>query len=281
MTKDPETMVAHAPGSALEAAIRAGFLAKQEIEGQDGAKHVFVPKDFTLVKLSDDTQLPPWPRQKITVDDRASLSAYANRHSRPGISILIADYDALKITAHLDWHPANDHDLAGKAAPDQHAVTLALRLSEEFARWDGFEGKLHSQEDFARFIEENSVDIAFPEAAIMLEISRDLEAAVGQTFKGRVNLSNGDRAMKFESETKVQNEIAIPEKFVLSIPIYNGEHQMDLTCLFRWRANGQGGLLMGFQWHRVEYQRRAHFAEIAARAAEETGLPIFAGRKGG
>ena len=38
-----------------------------------------------------------------------------------------------------------------------------------------------------------------------------------------------------------------------------------------------GGLMMGFQWHRVEYQRRAHFAEIATKAAEETGLPVFAG----
>lgn len=31
-------------------------------------------------------------------------------------------------------------------------------------------------------------------------------------------------------------------------------------------------------WRRVEYQRRAHFAEIATAASDETGRPVFFGR---
>ncbi|WP_262983356.1 amine dehydrogenase large subunit [Paracoccus mutanolyticus] len=56
-----------------------------------------------------------------------------------------------------------------------------MRPSEEFSRWDEMEGKIHPQAEFARFLEENSVDIGFPEAGTMIEISRDL-STVGQVF---------------------------------------------------------------------------------------------------
>ncbi|AWX93891.1 hypothetical protein DPM13_15070 [Paracoccus mutanolyticus] len=40
------------------------------------------------------------------------------------------------------------------------------------SRWDEMEAKIHPQAEFARFLEENSVDIGFPEAGTMIEISR-------------------------------------------------------------------------------------------------------------
>ena len=112
----------------------------------------------------------------------------------------------------------------------------------------------------------------------MVESSRDFVATVGQSYKSSTRLDNGDRKLLFETETKVQNGVVIPEKFTLSIPIYNGEEPELLTCLFRWRAQGGGGVGLGFQWHRVEYQRRAHFAQIATTASEDTGLPVYMGR---
>ena len=271
------------PGAALDAAITAARLADPVVTGTDGKRHVMLPRGFELRPLPDDGYLPPNARQRVTVDDRASLSAYANRFSDRR-SILISDYDDGTISARLDWHPHNwpivDGPLPGSAGPDQHSVTLKLRFSEEFARWDGLAGKLHPQDEFARFLEENAADVAFPEAAVMIEISRDFEATVGQSYKSAVRLDNGDRRIRFESETKAQNDVVIPQKFTLSIPIYNGEPPDILTANFRWRAQPQGGVLLGFDWHRLEYQRRAHFALIAATVAEETGLPVFLGRMG-
>lgn len=265
------------PGEALEAAIRGAALASPEHIGPDGRYYIALPKDFALHEMKDDLRLPPIPAQRVIVDDRASLSAYANRF-KDGRSLIIADYDALTIAAHLDWHPHNEHDDFLTSGSQRHTVTLKLRLSEEFQRWDKMAGKLHPQEDFARFLEENSSDVAFPEAATMVEISRDFEATAGQTYKSSIRLANGDRKLNFESDTRVQNGVTIPEKFTLQIPIYNGEQPDTLTALFRWRASGGGAVALGFEWHRVEYQRRAHFAQIAATAAEETGLPYFIGR---
>jgi len=114
----------------------------------------------------------------------------------------------------------------------------------------------------------------------MIEISRDFEATVGQTYKSSLRLDNGDRKLRFENESRVTNDVVIPQTFNLSIPIYNGEAPDILTAKFRWRATN-GAVLLGFEWHRVEYQRRAHFVQIATAAAEETGLPVFIGRPGG
>lgn len=265
------------PRSALDAAMEAARIASPVISGPDGRTHVALPDRIRLHDITDPNRLPSRVKQAVTVDDRVSLSAYINRY-KSDRSIIIADFDTLKISARLDWHEHNQGAGFPEPGHNAHAVTLALRPSEEFSRWNEMEGKIHPQADFARFLEENSVDIGTPEAATMIEISRDFEATVGQAYKSSLRLDNGDRKLIFENDTKVQNGVVIPEKFTLDIPIYNGEEPEELTCLFRWRAMGGGAVGLGFQWHRVEYQRRAHFAQIAATASEETGLPVFMGR---
>jgi uncharacterized protein YfdQ (DUF2303 family) len=276
---DPQTTPPIAlPTDALNAAIEGARIASPTIQGPDGATHAFVPRGFALQKLSDETDLPPWVQQRVTIDDRASLSAYANRF-KDDRSIIIANYDAGTISARLDWHQTEGAHYE-MHSPNAHSVTLKLCFSEEFTRWNGMAGKLHNQEEFARFLEENSVDVAYPEAAQMVEISRDFEATVGQTYKSSVRLDNGDRRLRFESESRAMNEVVVPQRFTLSIPIYNGEAPDTLTALFRWRAQPSGGVLLGFDWHRLEFQRRAHFQQIAFTAAEETGLPVYIGREG-
>lgn len=269
---------AGSPGEALDAAIRAALIASPVIEGPDGRQYAALPEDHRLTELVNTLRLPPYPAQRLQFDNCASLVTYANRF-RDARSIIIADYDKLEITAHLDWHPHNQHEDFGLSGAQIHTATLKLRPSEEFARWNAVAGKLMEQADFARFLEENSTDVAYPEAATMIEISRDFEATVGQTYKSAARLDNGDRRMVFETETRAKNEVVIPQKFTLNIPIYNGEEPDTLTALFRWRAQG-GGVALGFEWHRVEYQRQAHFEQIAASAAEETGLPYMMGRRG-
>lgn len=267
------------PGAALDTAIAAARQANPVITGADGRMHAFVPRNFDLKELPDAARLHPWPQQRVTVDDRASLVSYANRYSDER-SILIADYDKGTISARLDWHRHNQDQDDGRTGPNAHSATLKLRPSEEFMRWNEFAGKLHPQDEFARFLEENAADVNDPEAATMIEISRDFEASVGQTYKSSVRLDNGDRRMVFETDTKAQNGIVVPQRFTLSVPLYQGEHPDILTALFRWRAAGDGSVRLGFEWHRVEYMRQAHFAAIAAAVAEETGLPVFIGRMG-
>ncbi|VDC28254.1 DUF2303 family protein [Pseudogemmobacter humi] len=268
------------PGETLETILRGARLADPILEGPDGRKYATLPKEFTLRELEDDARLDPFPRQRVTVDDRASLSAYANRYS-DSRSIIIADYDALTISARLDWHHHNqDSDQALRTGPNEHSATLKLRPSEEFMRWDAFVQKgFHDQETFARFLEENSCDVHLPDPATLIEISRDFEATVGQTYKSSTRLDNGDRKIFFESDSRATHDVIVPQKITLRIPFYNGEQPSDIEARFRWRA-ASGAVQFRLEWHRVEYHRRAHFTEIAYTASEETGLPVFIGREG-
>lgn len=266
------------PGQQLDAAIAAARIAAPLVTGPDKRDYAFIPEGFSLKELEDRAALPPRPRQSVTVDDRASLSAYANRHKSKS-SIIIADYDALQISARLDWHPHNEEATFGASGADGHNVTLKIRPSEEFARWDKMEGEFHPQAEFARFLEENAVDVEMPDAATMIELSKDFEAQSGSVYKSSVRLQNGDRALRYETETKALSDVVIPNIFTLRIPLYLGEEPMQLTARFRWRAQN-GMILLGFEWHRVEYIRQAHFREIATQAAEETGLPVYIGRRG-
>lgn len=238
-----------------------------------------LPGDFKLHELVDPGRLHPFTRQRVTVDDRASLSAYANRFS-DAPSIIIADYDALTISARLDWHPHNQEASHPLPGPNEHSVTLKLRPSEEFTRWDKFvKAGFHDQETFARFLEENSANVHSPDPATMIEISKDFEATSGQTFKSSTRLDNGDRKIIFETDTRATNDTVVPKKITLRIPFYNGELPSDLEAHFRWRPAG-GAVMFALEWYRVEYHRLAHFTAIAYAAAEETGLPVFVGREG-
>lgn len=267
------------PESALDAAIKAARLASPVIEGLNGQRHILVPAGFSLQAAHDPHAMPPHiVKTHVVVDQRASLSAYVNRFS-DARSVLLADYDAGTIRAVMDWHADNsgmDYEPLGPS-PREHSCTLKLRPSEEFKRWAEMENKFHDQAEFACFLEENAVDVVDPEPAVLIEISRDLEGTQGVTFKSSTRLENGDRSFTYETETRAKGDIKVPREFALEIPLYDGEAPVRLRCAFRWRINA-GSLEMGFVWRRVEYQRRAHFHQIAAQAAEETGRPVFFGR---
>lgn len=266
--------------AALQAVIAAAALRDPHLQTDDGRELLILPADFTAKDVSDPYRLPPRPQAQVTVDDRASLEHYTKRHLDSDTSILLADYDKGTITAILDWHPHNQAVgiSFGQAGARQHRCTLTLRPSEEWKRWDDFQGKMHPQDVFARFIEENATDICDPDPATMIELSRDLEAVQSTAFKARTRLENGDMSFVFENDTKIISKVQAPNAFALSIPLYQGEAPEVLQARFRWKPS-DGRLLLGFEWHRVEYMRQARFAQIAHDAAEATGLPAYLGRQ--
>ncbi|WP_323779076.1 DUF2303 family protein [Leisingera sp.] len=277
LQKEENTMQnneANLPKQSLDAAIEAARLADPVIGGDDGRQHAFVPDGFTLKDISDPNILPEHISQTVVVDDRDSLTNYVNRFS-DGRSILIADYDAGLIRAHLDWHTDNSTEMTRQHA--SHTATLKLRNSEEYDRWNKMEGEMHSQEEFALFIEENVSDISDPDHSVMLEICRDLEATQDVSFKSGIRLENGDRTFVYEDETKVKGDMIVPTEIGLSIPVYRGEEPVDIRAKFRFRPTASG-LQLGFRWHRVEYMRQATFNAMAQQTAENTGRPYYFGR---
>lgn len=81
------------PRTALDTAIEAARIASPVISGPDGRTWAALPERIKMHDISDPNRLPSRVRQTVTVDDRASLSAYANRYKSER-SIIIADFDA-------------------------------------------------------------------------------------------------------------------------------------------------------------------------------------------
>lgn len=264
------------PRSALDAAIDAARMAQPTFGTEDGRQFAFVPDSYGLKDISDPLRLPARARHIVTLDDRGSMTAYVNRFQR-GETVLIADFTALTISAVIDFHLDNEVAPEGAAGACDFRADFKLLPSEEFLRWDAMQGKMHPQAEFAEFLDENACDIADPDPATMVEISRELEATIGAVFKSAVAPESGDRKFQYETETKTKGDVIVPRRFSLSIPLYNGEGPEILEARFRFRAMPDG-LLLGFVWHRVEYQRRAFFNAIATQIAEDTGCPVFAGR---
>ena len=264
------------PGETLEAVLKAARIADPVIARPHGQAYAFVPHGFELREITSRFVLPPHIEQALTVDDADSLIAYCNRFSDER-SVIVADLDALTIGAVLDWHSANNDVSALASMPCAHRAALKLRNSEEFARWAAIEGKLHSQMEFAEFLDENSSDIVDPDPAVMIEIARDLEATQGVAFKAGTRLQTGERSFRYETETHVKGDLVVPQRFRLAIPLFFGEEPTEIEASFRFRPQPDG-LKLGFVWRRVEYVRQAKFREIAFRISEHTGLPVFQGR---
>lgn len=263
------------PRGALDAAIDGARLASPLTDLGD-RQVLLVPDGYRLEDVSDPLRLPRRIRQSVSLDDAASMVAFVNRFSGPS-SVLVADFTSLSVNAVIDFHGGNEGAEAGSVGACDFVAHFGLLPSEEFTRWDKMEGNLHDQAAFAEFLEENSVDMVLPEAATMVEISRDLEATTNAAFRAKTRLENGDRTFSYETETKVKGDLVVPTKFTISIPLFNGEEPEELQALFRFRPQPDG-LKLGFVWHRVEYRRRSQFNLIAHRIAEETGVPVFAGR---
>lgn len=266
-----------APRAALDAALEAARLANPVVEGPHGTRHIFVPEGFALKDVSDPYVVPPHIRGAVETDDADSLIGYANRFSDER-SIILADIDALTVTAILDWHRSNEGDEPLRAQPTMHEARLRLRESEEFKRWAAMENELHDQMAFAEFLDENASDIVDPEPSVMIEIARDLEATQGVAFKAGTRLQTGERSLTYETETHVKGEMKVPTQFTLQIPLFAGEAPVDVLASFRFRPRPDG-LKLGFVWRRVEYRRQAEFRAIAFRVSEATGLPVMFGRE--
>lgn len=271
--------------NAFEAALDAAALMDAVHDGADGRQHVLMPKTHQLVDITDPHRLPGFVRQRVVLDNRQSLITYANRFKLDQ-SILLANIDANQISARLDYHdetrPVDDAGdgvarIEGIARHDAHIATLQLRESEPFKAWSEFNGELHSQMDFAAFLEENAEDVTAPDGASLLEIVKDLQLVRDEKFAGRVDLTSGDLGLRFESDTKQVQTVHLPKTITLNMPIWAGEPAIDIVCRLRWRQLG-GQAALGIEMKRIEHIKLGLFGEIAAGIAEATGLPVMAGR---
>ena len=275
----------HTTEAGAIAALGASAAAASVITGADGRTWLIKPNSTTATEITDPHGMiltsPARVKQAVVVQTADSLVDYVDLYGQDE-TILFADIDASTIRGLIDYHgPA----LAELGTPSvakhvDHRVTLTLPFSEEWRTWKAIDRKMLDQLSFARFLEENAVDIEAPSGADLLEVCRDLQAVRRVDFRKavRTNTDNENFEYTDETETRTRNgSVEVPSKFQLRIPVYFGGQSVTLYAFLRWRLV-ETSLELGIQLHRAEHVRQAVFKEIVTDASSRTGKPALFGK---
>lgn len=218
----------------------------------------------------------------VKVQDVAGFATYFLRYNDED-SIIFGNPADFSFHGVMDYHRNKE----GAARLGLHTVTLFLRQTKRWMTWFSANKKNMPQEEFATFIEDNLADIwapdgSLPAAADMLEISRTLEATSSYTFSQRTNLKSGERKLGFNETLNATagpgEEMSIPDKFVIKLPIFLNQAPVEVTCRLRFRING-GKLTMWFDMVRVDEMLAAEFERARLGVQEATGAEILLGAK--
>lgn len=264
-------------------------------ETDDGRLLAMIPAGGGAWAMSDvsdpmrHVEPPPHIKQAVVLQTVDSLVDYANRF-KTSRTLLFADISANSITAALDYHQGSRPGAAGSEIPIEdeqgeadrvdHTARMALPYSVEWETWTKMDGKLVSQLEFARFLEENGGDIVAPQAADLLEACRDLQAVRKVDFKAVVRTNTDTESFEYSDDTQAtskRGDVEVPTKFVLSLPVYFGEPPTELHAFLRWNLD-DGKLFLGVKLHRAEHVRQAVFKQIVLTAAEGIGQPAVFGK---
>lgn len=246
------------------------------ITSPSGREYLILPAGHTSNDVTPmhkaEVLLPKNIKQAVTLQNAIALIEYLNRFKRAS-SLLLADVEGSRIVAALDYHAADKAELV------EHRATLALPFSEEWKTWSGINGQLKPQLEFARFVEENAPDIKAPDAASLLEAVRDLQAKRSVNFVQAVRTASDNENFEFTDNTEARSkgELELPTRFLLSIPVYFGDSDVEVPAFLRWKLE-DGKLLLGIKLHRAEHVRQAAFQLIVTDAMEKTGVMAVFGK---
>lgn len=257
---------------AVKAAGKAQF-----VKSDDGREFLLVPEGWheKEVTLPDALPLyqPHFIKQAVTLQTAESLADYCNRYKGDD-TVLFANIDENSIVAQVDYHAPKE---SGRVA---HRASLALQFSTEWKEWTRISGKLMEQLEFARFVEENGADVRAPSGADLLECVRDLQARRNVNFIKAVRTSSENENFEYSDETQATSRkggVEVPTKFLLGIPVYFGQSDIEVFAFLRWKLT-EGNLTLGIQLHRAEHVRQAEFKAIVREIAERTECPAVFGK---
>lgn len=220
--------------------------------------YAVLPEGHALEDLEQFQARPRRIKQALSVATARSFIKYVADFGTD-YTVVFSNLKNQQFKAILDYHdPVNGPSWC------EHIVTYSCPIDIRWKTWIGHNGKPLKQVDFARFIEDNLIDIATPKGADILAIAKELQAKKSLDFKSGQNLSNGDIQFTYnEATTGSAGELSIPETFTLGIPVYEGGDKYEVIARLRYRIS-EGGLAL---WY--DLLRPDRMEEDAFKAVEE------------
>jgi len=237
----------------------------QRVESVDLEQRRFAPRD---------------KRGTVQVHTPDALITYARRHIDKDTTTIWADVDGALITVVL-----NDHGVALADGSDDpgwadHRASLALRRSPEWDAWTALDGKGLSQTALAEFLEEHVQDVAAPDGATLLEVTRTFHASSSGRFKRAENLHSGDVELVYEQTTEAtagtSKTSTVPREFTVALRPYLGHDRVLIRGRFSYRIK-DGTLILGFRLLNLDDISRAAVETLVTVVAGALELPYIEG----
>lgn len=130
------------------------------------------------------------------------------------------------------------------------------------------------QVEFAEFLEDHRDDVREPSGQELLELVSDLEATSTGSFKGKVNLDNGNVSLAYQDEA--ETSVAIPKELELGIPLFEHGEKYKLKARLRYRIHA-GAVKFRLLFTNLEDAKEQEFERIVQEISEKAGQPIYRG----
>nr|WP_320141644.1 DUF2303 family protein [uncultured Cohaesibacter sp.] len=222
----------------------------------------------------------------------------------------------ISIQCVIDYHDrVNDLDgeehADAKPRHGQHRGRHDFPLSEEYKKWLAISERNEPLDtrEFSYFLEDNIIDVMFlpdflrpdgkaPETPAdqdllaliqklegkpcgpekLMNLAKGLQVNEDTKIKAFYDRNSGQSKIGFESEhTDAEgNKLDVPNMFLISIPVFNGDQHYRIPVRLRYRPRG-GTVVWMMELHRPDIFLEDAFKLACSKAANETGLPLFYG----
>lgn len=237
-----------------------------------GIPYVVVPEGFKVQSLEKLLVAPVRTRALAEFVDVGSFIAYVGTR-KDDRAIVTANEKASAFTAILDYH----HERA--AAFGEHVATLKLTPTEEWSAWAASNRKPMTQQAFAEFIESNLPDIAEPNGATILEVSKSLQIDKKVNFLSSTRLQDGNREFVFQESqdaSACKGTMRVPETFTLGLAPFLGAAKYSLTARLRFRME-EGKLTLWYDLLRPHKVIEDAFESVVQEIATGLKMAILRG----
>jgi len=253
-------------------AIAALAAAGQQPLVVEGVPVLILPEGYRLHQMDHLAAAPARKKGNTVLNDLASLIDVVKEQKTPSTHL----YGTLNPPSFVAVF--NDtHDAAGWG---DHKASYTPPVSPEWLNWIKFNGTKQDQAALAQFIEDNVDDVVEPEGALLLEICRTLQAKKDVNFVSHTRASDGSVAFTYDEDVKgsspVRGGMAIPEQFIIGIPVFENGDRWRVTVRLRYRLAG-GQLTMWYELVRPHKVIEVAVKDIREKLAAGTELHVLNG----
>ncbi|RBO54684.1 hypothetical protein DSD19_04725 [Rhodovulum sp. BSW8] len=244
-----------------------------------------------------------------------SLIGWANRF-KGETSVLYVNPDPQRpsLTCIADYHAAGAADVGALGDPSArhcaHQGVYRFPLSKEWKFWTAISGKGLDKDELGELIEEHAKDVLDPTPSLMnpgtvepsepweermldiaqriqgrfaqlsrlLDLSKSFQIYETSNLEVRTNRDTGEQSVQFVNEHKDVDgkPIALPNLFMLAIPVFESGALYRVPVRFRYRKSGATVKFI-LSLYDPESAFDDALDEAVNTAMEATDLPLFAG----